>query len=342
MFAVPVNALFPGRLRGPVFLLLVLCLAGCSINPKVDLAELSSHTAPVKLAVPFFPQTEYQCGPAALATILSASGVDTTPEQLAPQIYLPERQGSLQLELLAATRRAGRVPYVIRDNRSALFAEVESGHPVLVLQNLQTPHFPQWHYAVMTGFDVAAGEVFLNTGVTEQQPMDAGKFARLWDWAGNWALVTARPDEIPVSAVPAAWFEAVANFEAVAGAENAAPAWRAAALKWPEESQPYLALGNQAYSTGDLDGAVVLYRQGLNIEGDNVGLANNLASVLGEMGCPREGEQLLQPLAHKLGMESGWYEIVQATLAELSAPSNKQSVDCTQDGGTTRLQAYSQ
>ena len=41
---------------------------------RVELAE-----------VPFFAQSEYQCGPAALATLLVNSGVKTTPEALVPQ-----------------------------------------------------------------------------------------------------------------------------------------------------------------------------------------------------------------------------------------------------------------
>ena len=43
----------------------------------------------------------------ALATVLGAAGIGRTPEQLAPQVYLPQRQGSLQVELLGASRRAG-------------------------------------------------------------------------------------------------------------------------------------------------------------------------------------------------------------------------------------------
>src|SRR5215212_8494513 len=60
-------------------------------------------------AVPFFPQEDYQCGPAALATVLKHSGVDVTPDPLVSQVFLPARQGSLQLEMLAAARRYGRV-----------------------------------------------------------------------------------------------------------------------------------------------------------------------------------------------------------------------------------------
>lgn len=341
----PLIALYSGRFRGLIFLVLAgtlnFLLAACSINPKVDLTTITAGNSPVVLDVPFFAQTEYQCGPAALATVLVAAGVDTSPEQLTPQVYLPERQGSLQLELLAATRRAGRIPYVIQHDLNALFTEVESGRPVLVLQNLKTRHFPQWHYAVLTGFDVTEEQVFLNTGVSEQQAMDVRKFARLWDWAGNWALVAMQPGDVPTAAQPAAWFEAVANFEPVAGTEAAAVAWRAALLKWPDESQPYLALGNQAYSAGELDQAVILYRQGLQIEAGNIALANNLASVLGEMGCPRQAEKLLLPVAEGLNQNSGWYEIVQKTLTELSEQSEVANPGCMAGRNTASVQNLS-
>ncbi|MGD8236773.1 MAG: hypothetical protein PVJ65_11540, partial [Chromatiales bacterium] len=68
----------------------------------------------VQLAdTPFFPQQAYQCGPAALATVLNANGVSISPEQLVPQVYLPERRGSLQVEMIAAARRYDQVPVVI-------------------------------------------------------------------------------------------------------------------------------------------------------------------------------------------------------------------------------------
>ena len=34
----------------------------------------------------FFTQSDYQCGPAALATVLSAAAVDVTPDQLVPEV----------------------------------------------------------------------------------------------------------------------------------------------------------------------------------------------------------------------------------------------------------------
>src|SRR5437763_1585351 len=48
-------------------------------------------------SVPFFPQEDYQCGPAALATVLAYTGTSVTPEALVKQLFVPARQGSLQL-----------------------------------------------------------------------------------------------------------------------------------------------------------------------------------------------------------------------------------------------------
>ena len=42
-----------------------------------------------------------------LATSLVYFGAKVTPEELADQVYLPERKGSLQVEMMASARRNG-------------------------------------------------------------------------------------------------------------------------------------------------------------------------------------------------------------------------------------------
>ena len=81
---------------------------------------------------PFFPQEEYQCGPAALATLLSSSGRSVRPEELVARVYVPGKRGSFQSELLAATRSYERMPYVIPPELPALLAELADGRIVLV------------------------------------------------------------------------------------------------------------------------------------------------------------------------------------------------------------------
>ena len=91
------------RLAAGVSALACVLLSGCAgmIAPQAtalndnwpaDLPKKAELTG-----VPFFPQDDYQCGPAALATSMASFNVNVTPEQLVSQVYLPARQGSLQL-----------------------------------------------------------------------------------------------------------------------------------------------------------------------------------------------------------------------------------------------------
>ncbi|MET0987939.1 MAG: hypothetical protein ABW034_21275, partial [Steroidobacteraceae bacterium] len=89
-------------------LVILLATSGCQSSLRSLPDDLPER---VELEqVPFFPQAEYQCGPAALATVLEAAGVATTPDALVPIVYLPARKGTLQTELVAATRRFDRIP----------------------------------------------------------------------------------------------------------------------------------------------------------------------------------------------------------------------------------------
>src|SRR5690606_32243644 len=129
-----------------LILLPVLALGGCASAPQssnLRAAPPPDLDEPFLIqAMPFFAQDRYQCGPAALATMLGAAGVDVTPEQLVPLVYVPQRKGSFQVEMLAAARRFGRLAYPLEPRLDALLREVRGGHPVLVLQNLGLDWYP--------------------------------------------------------------------------------------------------------------------------------------------------------------------------------------------------------
>jgi tetratricopeptide (TPR) repeat protein len=260
--------------------------------------------------------------------VLGASGISATPEALSAQVFLPGRQGSLQVELVAATRRAGRIPYIVDSTPQALVAELQSGRPVLVLQNLQTRSVPVWHYAVLVGLDVGDNCVYLNSGAVQSMPVAAPEFLRTWDWAGRWAMVALRPGELPVGAQAAHYMDAVLSFEAVAGPQAAVPAWEAANRQWPQEPLPYLALGNHAHSSHNQRAAVDFYQRGLQFNPQHSALANNLAAVLGELGCARAAELVLRPLAERQSTDSNWTPVMTATLADLAAQVGPDLASC--------------
>ena len=318
-----------GRALAGIALATALLASGCSINPAWQLTKAAPDVPPVLVGqVPFHSQTDHQCGPAALAMVLGASGVAITPEALVPQVYLPGREGSLQLELVAATRRAGRIPYVVQASPDALIAQLREGRPVLVLQNLLTRSVPRWHYAVLVGSDQTRNRLILHSGTRKGLEVTAPKFLRTWDWAGRWAVVVLRPGELPAEAEPAAYLSSVADFERVTGADAAQPAYEAALRRWPADPRVHLALGNAAHATGELDGAARHYRDGLAQAPADPVLGNNYASVLGELGCRVEARAALDAAFRASGEQGRWNAQLGATASELAASTAMRSAAC--------------
>lgn len=238
----------------------------------------------VELAqVPFFPQTEYQCGPAALATVLSYSGVNVTPEALVSQVYLPERKGSLQVEMLATARRYGRVSYALAPRYRDVLREVAAGNPVVVLQDVG-PMFTQWHYAVLNGFDYPSGTLYLRSGTKARQEMPFTAFEREWMKSGYWAMVVTPPDRIPVTATEDGWIAAVLALTRAGDAAVATLAYQAALKRWPDNLPAAIGLANQFHTRGAFAEAADVLRRAQARHPQSVIVMNNLAQTLSDQG----------------------------------------------------------
>jgi len=278
----------------------LLLLAGCATRGPVLQPIVAAQGAEslVQLAdTPFFPQEAYQCGPAALATLLNANGVIVSPEQLVPQVYLPERHGSLQIELIAAARRYEQVPVITEPTLSALLEILRTGRPVLVLQNLGLAWLPVWHYAVVVGYDATADTLLLRSGMERQKRMKASDFSRSWAMADNWGLVLLAPEDSPGTLDAVRYLTAVSGLEAAGRLEAAERAYTTATRVWPDQALAWLGLGNVAYRQGRFQAARdAYYRAHELVPGDPV-VTNNLAQVLTELGCAREADSLLDTLS---------------------------------------------
>ena len=268
-----------------VLLLTILSTAGCA-TPQ--LAALLAQP-PAKLppgaelaAVPFYPQKDYQCGPAALATALAHAGVATTSAALVPQVYLPAREGSLQIEMLAAARRFGLTAYRLAPRLADLLQEVADGTPVIALQNLAFEFAPLWHYAVVVGYDLPREEIILRSGTTHRLVMTLSNFERTWTRGGSWAMVTLPPERLPVTATEDRYVVAVAALERVAP-EAARRAYGAALERWPGNLLAHIGQGNAAYAMRDLSGAEAAYREALRRHPGAADAWNNLAQTLLEL-----------------------------------------------------------
>jgi hypothetical protein len=276
--------------------LLLAWLAGCAqlVPQTMDLRTAWPEGVPRHIelgAVPFFPQDEYQCGPAALATALSHSGASVTPEPLVSQVYLPSRHGSLQLEMLATPRRYGRISYQLAPRYADLLREVAAGNPVVVLQDVG-PMFTQWHYAVVNGFDYESGTVLLRSGKVKRQEMPFTYFERTWMKGAYWAMLVMPPDRIPVTATEDGWMTAVLAMARVSKGDAATRAYAAALKRWPDNLAAAIGLANEFHTRGALADAIAVLRQARQHHPQSVIVMNNLAQTLSDHG--RHAEALAQ------------------------------------------------
>ncbi|MDO8596119.1 MAG: PA2778 family cysteine peptidase [Sulfuricaulis sp.] len=302
----------------------MLFASGCAtLQTDRVRATANAFPQPVELtAVPFFPQEEYQCGPAALATVLNWTGVSVTPDQLAQQVYLPERQGSLQLEMIGASRRQGRVPYVLRPELESLFAEVASGNPVLILQNLSFWWYPKWHYAVVVGFDLPRDRIVLRSGREQRHDIPIEIFERTWRRSHYWAMVVLSPDRLPFTAEEIPYLQAVAPLERLARWPEATTAYSAALRRWPKSLAAQMGLGNSRYALGDVRGAEEAFRQATQ-EHPDAGVAfNNLAQMLAEQNRWQAAHTAAQRAVELGGPQ---IETFRETLKQIEARLEKKS-----------------
>lgn len=274
--------------------LVLAALAGCAqmvpqtIALRTDWPQGVPQSTEVR-EVPFFPQKEYECGPAALATVLAFSGVPVTPDPLVPQVYLPARKGSLQLEMLATPRRYGRVSYQLAPHYGDMLREVASGNPVVVLQEIGLfPGVPDWHYAVVNGFDHPSGTIYLRSGTNPRQEMPFTYFERTWMKSHYWAMVVTPPDRIPATATEDGWMRALLAFAHVEHGEPLTRGYAAALKRWPGDLTAAVGLANQYHARGELAQSAKVLRDAHERHPDSVVVTNNLAQVLSDQGRQRE------------------------------------------------------
>jgi tetratricopeptide (TPR) repeat protein len=273
-----------------VFILAAALLAGCAAPQVSSLYERRPSGLPDSSEIattPFFPQEEYQCGPAALAAVLVHAGRDATPESLLRLVYLPGRKGSLQPEMLAGARRHRLVAYPLAPRMQDLLREIAAGTPVVVLQNLALDWWPQWHYAVAIGYDLEHRQMVLRSGVTHRLTMPLDTFEHTWARSGHWAMLAMPADRLPATATEATYLAALAALERVAPAA-ARTGYEHALARWPGSVAARLGLGNASYALRDLAGAAAAYLRATIDHPEAADAWNNLAQALHELGSRAE------------------------------------------------------
>ncbi len=310
------------RLSLPFFI--VCIVSGCSFQRANTLLNLPERHIEL-IDTPFFPQEAYQCGPAALAMLLAESDVNITPDRLVPEIYIPERKGSLQVEIIGAVRRYNRIPYRVKPDVGSVIAELSAGRPVLVLQNLRLKVWPAYHYAVVVGIQ-PNGSVVLRSGISERLVISMDEFRSTWNKAGNWGLIALQGDELPADGDIRRYLHAIADVEATGNAALAEQGYTSVLKKNSSEATAQFGLANAMYAQNRYTSAATLYASLLRQEPFRAEVANNLAESLAALHCYSQAiavlDEFLKPDRQQPGMTEYLFRTREGIMEKLKKAEN--------------------
>lgn len=304
----------------------LFCLGACSLAPPVALDATLTASLPVRHEItqtPFFNQDAYQCGPAALAMVLSFHQHARSPQQLTPWMFTPDAKGSFPAELDAVSRREGFVSYPLQ-RFAALLQEVAAGHPVLVLQNLGTDWLTQWHFAVVVGFDLERQELVLRSGDLPRRLTPFAVFDTTWKRGGRWGRVILPPQALPATASPLPYLKAVSDLEQTGPALAALAAYRTAAARWPDQPEVQFGLGTALLGQHDLPAARQAFDTLLTLQPDLAAGWNNYAYTLQALGCPAAASAAIDCALRLAPDHPDWL----ASRAELPRPTEPDPAGC--------------
>jgi len=229
--------------------------------------------------VPFINQQRGQCGPSSLMMVmLWAGGSKINLDELINQVYTPAENGSLQMDLISASRRNGYLTVPI-SSMSELLAEVRANHPVIIFENLALKWTPQWHYAVVTGYDLTKPEIIMHTGPLANSHVDMREFESSWKLGDYWGLVVLPPDQLPISLDELSILNEAATLEKIGQLKPAKVAYLQILKKWPSSLGGHIGLGNIAFSEGDLITANKYLLRAAEWHAESPALWHNLAIV---------------------------------------------------------------
>lgn len=275
---------------------LFLGLTACQTPPQTR--QLQS--APPDIArqhqiaqVPFYPQQDYFCGPTTLAEVAGFYGLNKSPKAIAPRTFIPGRQGSLQIEMAAATRQLGMLAYVQpRATMAQLLSLVAEDIPLIVLQNNSIAWLPQWHYAVVTGYDLDKAEVILHTGVTPNHRLNFATFERTWRRGNYWLLAMLPPDKASALLDPFLYTKASQDLLSTGQTGAGLTALENATQQWPQYWLAYFLLGNHYFSAQPTV-AANWFEKGLPAAQHQIAYLNNYALLLSSLACHEKASQLI-------------------------------------------------
>ena len=162
-------------------------LDGCATSQKM------TGNPTLLPGVPFYRQEAYECGPAALATVVNywhtktGAASATTPEDIVAEIFSPSARGVLGIDLQAYAKKRGFQAHTSTGSIGEIRKQIGQSVPPIILVDYGFSFYQRNHFMVVTGY--AVNGVLANTGRAENEFIEEEDLLRIWKKTGYWMLV---------------------------------------------------------------------------------------------------------------------------------------------------------
>ena len=171
---------------------------GCASQEPPRLPEASGSPGAQAVLipeVPFFPQEDYYCGPASLASVLRYYGAALDQHTIAEQIYLPRLRGTLTLDMLAYPASIGFKAHSYRGSLDDLKRRVLAAQPLILFLDRGSWLLPRYHYLVAIGFDGRDQSVIAHSGALARTRIPYRDLLAAWRKTDYWTLRIEPPSK---------------------------------------------------------------------------------------------------------------------------------------------------
>ncbi len=166
----------------PLLLAALFLPAACGLGSNGLLREMKNAPASFHFIdnVPFFPQSEYMCGPAAMASVVGYWGRHEDMSDVAKSVYLEKLKGTLPIDLLIYARERGFDAAYYRGSLDDLRKKISQKTPLILFLNLGYDFYPVGHYIVVTGYSDRFRAVVAHSGTESEEVFTYDELLRDW------------------------------------------------------------------------------------------------------------------------------------------------------------------
>lgn len=150
-----------------------------------------TQDAQMILNVPFFPQEEYQCGPASLASVFNYWEVQADPGEIGKEIFSKSARGTLTIDMMLYAQKKGFYAEQFKGSLEILRSFIDSGIPLIVLVDFGMSVFQMNHFMVVTGY--TNDGLIVHSGKSQNKLLTETTFLSMWEKTHYWTLMIKKP-----------------------------------------------------------------------------------------------------------------------------------------------------